>query len=475
MNILLKPAALLLAFMTVAGCTSVPADQGRADIHEQVAGRGLMVPEPADAADFVRQQLAAPLTADAAVQIALVRSPVLRREFAALGFSAAELYDAGRMANPVLSAARMTSGDPAAAGAQLSLGIAIDLTSLLLQPARQRYSAAAFEATKLSVGAALLEHAAAVQAAWYRAVVAEQQLVLHEAVAGSSAAASALAERYFAAGNISRRELALAKAEAGSAQAEAINARSAVQASRNELNRLMGLAAAENGWTLAADLARPPDALPPLPELLQLAAAQRLDVAAAGRRAEAVARRYRLERNTRFVGGIELGYEREQDFDGYVNRGPSIGIELPLFRRSGNRVAKAELALAEAELDQRALDAGNEVAAAWQQAQAARQRVRLYHDTILPQRGDVVARLQEELNYMLVGTAELLAARHQEYEAGIGFIQALGDYWQAETELARAVGGRLPANTSSATSAPSTSAPSASTPPAHTHSGSAQP
>lgn len=471
MNILLKPAAVLLpVLMTVAGCTSVPADLGRADIHQQVAGHGLVVPEPADAADFVRQQLAAPLTAEAAVQIALVRSPALHREFAALGFSAAELYDAGRMANPVLSAARMTSGDPAAANAQLSLGIAIDLTSLLLQPARQRYSAATFEAAKLTVGAALLEHAAAVQAAWYRAVVAEQQLALHEAVAGSSVAVAALAERYFAAGNINRRELALAKAEAGSAQAEAITARSAVQASRNELNRLMGLGAAENGWTLAADLARPPDVLPPLPDLLQLAGTQRLDVAAAARRAEALARRYRLERTTRFIGGIELGYEREKDFDGYVNQGPSIGIELPLFRRSGNRVAKAELALAEAELDQRALDAGNEVAAAWQQAQAARQRVRLYRDTILPQRGDVVARLQEELNYMLVGTAELLAARHQEYEAGIGFIQALGDYWQAETELARAVGGRLPAAVNS--SGPGSSGPTSSGP---TSSGSAQP
>ncbi|MFZ5529590.1 MAG: TolC family protein [Pseudomonadota bacterium] len=429
----------------------MPPDDGRSGVDQLLAERGLAPPGPEQSensktvATFTQQALEKPLTAELAVQLAWLNNPDLRKEFAQLGFSAAELYDAGRLANPVLSAVRLSPGDPAAANAQLSLGIAVSFTDLLLRPAHRRFSAAQFAATQLAVGDAALRFAAAVKTAWYDAVIAGQQAQLWEESAGSAAASAALAQRYFDAGNISQRTLAMEKAAAGSAQAAALLARSDANAARSQLNRLMGLSAGQNTWQLDPHLALPPEAIPPLDALLQQAAKQRLDIASAERRTRAFAQRHGLARKTRFIGGIEIGYVREKDFDGFVNKGPSLGLELPLFNRSGRiRAARAALALEETQLDHAVLSASNEVQGAWDALNAAKERVDLYRQTIIPQRANVVARMQEELGYMLIGVFEVITAKQAEYQAHAEYLDALGDYWRARIELARAAGGRLP-------------------------------
>lgn len=441
--------AVAFSSVMLSGCASLPPDDGRSGVDQLLAERGLSTPEhpdnPETVAAFTQQILAQPLTADLAVQLAWLNSPDLRKEFVQLGFSAAELYDAGRLVNPVLSAVYLSPGDPAAANAQLSLGIAVSFTDLLLRPARKRFSAAQFAATQLAVGDAALRFAAAVKTAWYDAVAAGQQAQLQEESAGSAAASAALAQRYFDAGNISQRALAMEKARAGSAQAAALLARSAANAARSRLNRLMGLSADQNTWQLDPRLALPPDAIPPLDELLQQAAKQRLDIASAERRTRAFAQRYGLERKTRFIGGIEIGYVREKDFDGFVNKGPSLGLELPLFNRSGRiRAARAALALEETQLDRAVLAASNEVQGAWSTVNTAKERVDLYRQTIIPQRANIVARMQEELGYMLIGVFEVITAKQSEYQAHAEYLDALGDYWRARIELARAAGGSLP-------------------------------
>lgn len=457
-------AAAMVAMLS--GCASVPPDDGRSDVDELLVARGFSAPKlphPENAAAFTQHILEQPLTAERAVQLAWVNSPDLRQKFAQLGFSAAELYDAGRLVNPVLSAVRLSPGDPAAANAQLSLGIAVNFTDLLLWPARKRFSATQFAATKQAAGDAALRFAAEVKSAWYDAVVAEQRARLRDAVAESAAASAALAQRYFAAGNINRRQLAMEQATAGSAQADALLARSEANTARQHLNRLMGLSATQNIWQLDQQLALPAENIPPLDILLKQSAQQRLDIASAAQRASALARRYGLTRKTRLIGGIEIGFEREKDFDGAVNKGPTLGIELPLFNWGGGRArtAKATLALAEAELDRTVLTAGNEVQSAWTGANAAKERVDLYRQIIIPQREDIVERMQEELGYMLIGVFEVITAKQAEYQAHADYLRALGDYWRAQTELARAAGGNLPDDRQPQSSQPESSQPAA--------------
>ncbi|MEC9365282.1 MAG: TolC family protein [Sinimarinibacterium flocculans] len=445
-RLLLLSGALLVAGL--GGCASIPADWGRGEAAQLAASHGRTIPQADDAAAFTREALSRPLTADTAVQLALLNNPLVRSETARLGFAAADLYDAGRLANPVFSATRLSPGDAAAPNAQLTLGIAFNFVNLLFLPVNTRYAGAQFEAAKLAVAAAAVDLAADVEAAYYEAVGAEQLAQMREAVVRAAKASADLAQRFFDAGNISRRELALEQAAASQAHLDALSARAAAVEARGALNRLMGLSAAQDTWSLDARLAEPLPREDELGALLRLAAGSRLDVAAARTNAEALAARFGLERRTRLIGGIEIGVEREKDYDGAINLGPTLQLELPLFNWGAGRVAAARAALeqAEAELDARVLDSSNEVKLANARLLSAKARAESYRSALIPQREAVVEQMEREVNYMLIGVFELLVAKQQEYDAYAGYLDAVRDYWIARTELARAVGRQLPSS-----------------------------
>ena len=73
-----------------------------------------------------------------------------------------------------------------------------------------------------------------------------------------------------------------------------------------------------------------------------------------------------------------------------------------------------------------------------------REIVDTHRDVLIPQRESVVARSQEQQNYMIIGVFELIQAKRQEYDAYQSYLEAIRDYWLARTDLMRAVGARLP-------------------------------
>lgn len=444
-RLLMWPASLLLAGL--AGCASVPADWGRSDVEQMTADRGRVLSQPTDANEFTKRSLREPLTADIAVQLAMINNPAVRRETARLGFAAGEVYDAGRLANPVFSVARL-SGDSSAGSnvPQLTLGIAFNFANLLFLPANTRYATAQFEAEKLSVASTALILAAEVEKAWFEAVGSDQLAQMREAAARAQKASADLAQRFFDAGNISARELAMERVAASQAMLVSISARAEAVEARSGLNRLMGLSADQSTWTLDARLAEPLSEEDDVPMLQRLALDSRLDVASLRRSAQAIADRYGFTRRTRVVNGIEIGVERERDFDGALDVGPTLSLELPLFNWGGGRVAAIQAALdqAEADLDAGVLDVSNEVQLAAAKVSANRALAQEYRSALIPQQEAVVGQAQKEQNYMLIGVFELILAKQQEYEAFAGYIESVRDYWTARAELARAVGRELP-------------------------------
>ena len=449
MTLQLKSLPLTVLMAALTGCVSVPADWGRSEVVQLSADHGRALPQVSDARTFTANMLRQALTADAAIQLALINNPALRRETARLGFAAAEVYEAGRLANPVFSLSRL-SGDSSAGTnvPQLTLGIAFNFVNLLFLPANKHFAQAQFEAAKLSVAAAALDLAADVELAWYEAAGAEQLAQMREATQRAGRASADLAQRYLDAGNLSARELAMEQAAASTAALTAISARAEAVDRRSRLNRLMGLTAEQNVWTLDAQLAEPLPREDDAAELQRLSLDARMDVASLRRHAQAIADRYGVTRRTRMVSGIELGIERERDFDGALNVGPTLSLELPLFNWGGGRLAAIQAALhqAEAELDERVLDVSNQVQLGSAKVAAARLLADEYRRVLIPQREAIVARAQEQQNYMLIGVFELIAAKQQEYEAYAGYIEAVRDYWIARTELTRAVGRRLPSS-----------------------------
>lgn len=431
--------------LAVSACASLPADWGRASVAETTAARGL--PQAGGDPRLLQTRLLSqPLEPDTAVSLALLNSPELSRNLASLGFAAAEVYDAARLSNPVLSAARLSSDDPAAIRPQLSLGLAFNFTELLFLPARSRLANGRFETAKLEVADQTLRLAHEVEVAWYQLAAADQAAALRQTIARAASASAELARRYFEAGNLSRRALAAEQAAASQAALDAETASVEASAARGRLHRRMGLAAAEQRWTLAAGLPTPPEQTLSLPELLQLAADSRLDLAAARRRLDSVQAATGLERRERLLGPLEVGAEYERETDGSRLLGPSLSWQLPLFNWGHGRKAQAQaqLASAEAELRARELDLQQEVGAALAELQSAQRRLRRLREELIPQREAVVAQTQRELNYMLVGAFDLLLAKQQEYAAYGAYLEAVRDYWLARSALSRAIGRRLP-------------------------------
>ena len=96
-------SSVLLAVVLLGGCSSIPGDLGRSEVNELVVAHGQTVEEHTD--ELLERLTSAPLSADSAIRIALINNPELQASYASLGFAAADVYDAGRIGNPVLSAA----------------------------------------------------------------------------------------------------------------------------------------------------------------------------------------------------------------------------------------------------------------------------------------------------------------------------------------------------------------------------------
>lgn len=446
----MKPNIALLAgaALLLAGCAGIPQDRGFGQVQDQLRQRGYEVTSPnGDQAQQLADQVlaASPLQADDAVRVALLRNPKLREVYARLGFSAADVYDAARPANPRISGSVLFTG---AAGAQdrYDYGLTQDFLGLLLVPARSRLARTEFERTQQEAGAAISGLAGETRAAWYRLVAANQVQALRETVAEVAGTSSELAQRYYRSGNIAVLDLELNQAEAAQAQTDVVKARNDAAEARAALARLMGLPAERKDWSVATQLPPPLARDEALPELLALAQRSRLDLAARQREVALQEDAVGLTRSTRLLGEVEAGVQGERDDDGSHLLGPSLSLELPLFNQGQGRVlrAQAQLERSRAELERMQLDAGHEIGVAQQRVVSLRALALRYTREFIPLHERIVQHLQERTSFALAGPFELIRARQQEYDTDQQYLETLRDYWLARSALEQQVGAKLP-------------------------------
>jgi cobalt-zinc-cadmium efflux system outer membrane protein len=430
-------ATLLVA---TAGCASVPLEQGRSGVHELLASR-----VSADAATDaqLREWLAAPLTLENAQRIALLRNPRLQAEYAQLGLSAADVFEAGRLQNPSIGLAWLFPRG-AAEGAKFGASASLGFTDLLLRRSKTRIAAAEYAGTQARVAAAVLDLLVDTQRAWFDCVAAAQRVAVRRSIQEAAAVSADLAGRYFEAGNISQLELQVQRAEATGALIEAQDAGNELIDARAQLQAQLGLAPRDGAWTT-------PDALPDVPKdaaladvagLQRDALEQRLDLAAARRRVQALEAQLGATRRYRYVTDLRAGADFEREADGARRLGPSVGLALPLFHQGQGAVTRAasELDRARAEAASLELQIQADVERQAARLRGAHAQVASYRDGLIPQREAVVARLKEQANFMLIDSFAVLVARQQEYAAYAGYVDAVQRYWTAQVELLRATG-----------------------------------
>lgn len=433
---------LSVVALAMAGCASAPADLGRGEVETLVSERGLPVDAATD--ELLASLTAEPLTSESAVRVALLNNPGLQAKYAALGFGAADVYEAGRIRNPVLTGALLDS-DVAGESNKVTLGLVASFTDLVTLRSRSRLSRGAFAALQQSVAAEVLAVAAETEKAYYRYVAAQQVASLRAQVAKAGALSAALAERFRDAGNLAARELALERAAASAARLLALEAEAEAFGARTGLADMLGMSVGDP-WRAPAALHLPLEREDEMDVLLAMARDTRLDLAAARTRADVLADQLGVINWTRWLGELDVGIERERETDGARLTGPTVDWEVPLFNQHKDALlrADADLQVAISDVRRLTLHVDNSVRLAYAGLNNARARVEEYRQGLIPQRVEAVARAQEEVNYMLIGIFELIALKQDEYDAYQGYLEAIRDYWLARADLSLAAGGSLP-------------------------------
>ncbi len=443
----LRLLALLASAAVLGGCVSFSPDRGFTPV-EQAAKDHLRkeLRWPRSDADSesidqrVAELLAQPLSADAAVQTALLNNRGLRAAFQELGISEADRVQAGRLPNPGFVFARKTQGS----GLEIERLFTLNLAHLIAMPLTLELESRRFEQTQTLLTQAMLSLATDTRKSYYTALAADETVGYMRQVMKAAEAAAELGRRMAQVGNWNKLQQAREQGFYADAALNLARAGQAQAMAREKLTRLMGLWGAQTAFQLAERLPDLPKQPNDLPDVEQRAMAQRLDVQGARLAAEQTAKNLGLTRTTRFVNVLEVGAVRNSFNDAGPQRGYEIGLELPLFDWGDARVAKAEAIYRQA-LDraaETAIDARSEVRLAYLSYRSTYDIARHYRDEIVPNAKRISDENLLRYNGMLIGVFELLADARAQIASVNGAIEALRDFWIAQADLDMALIGK---------------------------------
>jgi cobalt-zinc-cadmium efflux system outer membrane protein len=422
---------------------------------------------------------------DTVVDLALTNNRTLRADLEVIGQAKADFVQAGLLSNPVLS---LMGGLPEGGGrAKLGFGLSKDIADLWLIPSRKQAAQAMVQQRVLSftdTAIALLTEAKtnyySLQYEFVAADLQEQNLrILQESME--------IAQARFRAGDTTQLDVNLIRARYVEAEVELLQLRSDYRVTQRTLLRLMGVSTGSDDWKPEPlKLDEPPQPIGvDEPSLVEAALLQRLDVQAASWELESAVADFEQQRR-RVFPSLTLGLsgersdrraspdrdiladtarasvasgtltapaiqsraerrkERRQEIDFVL--GPSIDVPLPVFDQNQAQIAKAQFRARELqqryeEVEQRVVEG---VRSAFTQRRLAEDRVRLYHDTLVP---------LQEANLELSQTAyqsgresilTVLLAQESLIRTRLAFAAAARDLAISATNLERQMAGRLP-------------------------------
>ena len=391
--------------------------------------------------DPVHRLLQKQLSADTAVQIALLNNRDLQSSYASLGIAQADLVEAGLLENPVFSYTYYTGG----AGSIVEASIVQDFVSVLSLSARKKVGQAVADRVVAETAQRVLDLAWQVRTQYYVVVGDSQALDLMRQIVSATDAAAELARRLLAAGNLNRRDQAVQQAFYAQALLDASQAEMQLSSDREKLNRLMGLWGGQTRWSVPARLPRVPASLPSFDEIESQAISQRLDLAAAKKEAESTAQALTLTQQFRYLDalGIGVAYKREPGAGNFV--GPTVQLGLPIFNQGQAKVARMEEEYRRSQERVAALAVAirSETREARERLTAMQQVVQHYTQVLLPLQQTILSETLKSYNGMLTGVYELLLTKQMQVQTARQYVAANRDFWLAWADLERAAGGSL--------------------------------
>lgn len=444
----LLAAGAAVAFL-LAGCATPDPQGAFLQVEELVrdrTGKGLVWHDAKHARPVddprVSELIAGRLSADDAVEIALLRSAMVQGALADLGIAEAEVDQSGRPANPILSIAHLASG----VEVELEKQLLVNLLSFLTLEQRMEIAEISARRTRFLVALEIASLANRTRRAWIEAVGARERLAIMETIFEKTKIAAGLAERMAKVGNVTALEQSRIQALNAETAAGLGRARLAAQMSRERLVRELGL------WGHDAAI-RLPGRLPSLPERIKdsgdierIAISRRLDLAAARIEIELMAAQLGLTERTARVSLLELSGlstkvtevgSGDEEGKSFRLNGAELEISVPIFDRGSAKIAKSEWAYLQSveRLRAMAVSARSEVREAYLGYRGLLDIARHYQRDVTPLRQRIAEEELLRYNGMLVGTFELITASRQAAEATLAAIDAKRDFWLAKEQL----------------------------------------
>ncbi|WP_454807754.1 TolC family protein [Paraburkholderia fungorum] len=441
--------AAVTVLVVLTGCTTFSKDGGFDTVSTTASQRlgkdAVLVRTDENRSAVARRTqelLSRPLSMDDAVQIALLNNRGLQAAYSDLGIAEADLVQAGRLPNPGFTFSRTHGGSDLSISRTFTLG----LLSVLTLPLATRIESGRFEQTRLLAADAMLKVAADARRAYIGAVATKQSAGYAEQVKDSAQAGAELALRMQQAGNFSKLDYAREQAFYAQAVVQLAKARQQSVSAREKLTRTMGLWGSQAEYDLPERLPDLPATRPELPDLERFAMENRLDIQAAKLQTQSVARSLGLSRATRFINALDVGYQNNFTSSDGREQGYEIGVEIPLFDWGASKVARAEAIYLRSanRVAETAINARSEVRESYSAYVTNYDVAKHYRDEVVPIRKTMSDELLLRYNGMLASVFELLADSRDQIGAVNSAIDALRDYWLAQTDLQQALGGRLP-------------------------------
>jgi cobalt-zinc-cadmium efflux system outer membrane protein len=443
------PVCLLLLGLT--GCASVDLRAGFPEVSAAVEerhatkivwNRGTELDQ--EAAEKLRSLLQRKLTADDAVQIAMLNNRDLQTVYTELGVAQADLVQAGLFRNPILDAAVLFPLSGVRPDIQLSA--VISFLDALYVPLRKRVAAAQFEDAKLRVTGTVLDFAVQVRTAFYEHQANEQMLELRQSIVQALTASFEVSRRLHEAGNITDLDLARDRVLMETSKLALRSAEVAARQSREQLNSVMGAWGEDTKWEIDRRLPEIPSESVQTSGVEQTALARSIDLSNAKQRIVVAGQQLGYDRATALIPTTDVGVGAERREGEGWQVGPVLSVPIPLFDQGQARVGRAvsELRRAQQEYYAVAVRIRAVARAVQDRMRGAQDRALYYRDILLPLQERIVNEAQLQYNAMQLGIFQLLREREQQIETGVAYVVALREYWLARADLEQLASGRLP-------------------------------
>jgi outer membrane protein TolC len=435
----------LACALALAGCQTFSPDGGMS-VPAQLAGRhldkdvvALRTEDDVSAARAkVDRLLKRPLTADAAVQIALLNNRGLQAAYNELGIAEAVKVQQTLPPNPVIAITRMSGS----AETEIDRQIVADILALATLPARSEIARQRFRQAQLAAALETIRVAAETRRAFYSAVATQQLAGLLAQTNAAAATTAQYAKRLGETGAMNKLDQAREQAFYADLTTRLASAQQRASSERERLIRALGLWGDDLRFTLPKALPALPRRALALPSVEQDAVSRRIDLQIARIELDTLAKSYGLTKATRFINVLEAGYAgkitKDKEAGNTIrDNGFTVAFEVPIFDFGESRVREAEQAYMQAvnRLAQKAIDARSEAREAYRNYRSTYDIASHYQRDVLPLRKIISDEVMLRYGAMQIDVFTLLLESQQKLTANASAVEALRDFWIAQTDL----------------------------------------